>query len=331
MAKKSKRALITNNHLADYAGSEIVVLELTEYLTELGYEIDIITNVYDYPIKNEFAKLSNVSVIEYPNYLDLKDVGYDIIWIHHQLIPKFLMLGEMSSNPLLVFNHMSPYEPYESSFIPKVEGQMADLVLANSEETRRFLLDNTDIKEEIIKLFPNPAPDSFAKARIAKHIKNNIIKIGLVSNHPPKELMEALNNLDANKFKLKYIGRSNDVKRVRAADINNFDLVITIGKTVQYCIESGTPVYIYDHYGGPGFLTSNNYSKAKEFNFSGRGGFGRKSKNIIYEDLSSMNYDSLLKDFIKCSSKDIDYYNLPLQIDSILKIKHLYNSCLLLF
>ena len=67
--------------------------------------------------------------------------------------------------------------------------------------------------------------------------------------------------------------------------ISKYDLVITIGKTVQYCLVLGQPVYIYDHFGGCGFLDEKNLKSAKEYNFSGREKVNNKTPSQIVDEI----------------------------------------------
>lgn len=48
------------------------------------------------------------------------------------------------------------------------------------------------------------------------------------------------------------------------------DLIVSIGKSAPYALASGVPVFVYDHFGGPGYLTHDNFDRAARFNFSGR-------------------------------------------------------------
>ena len=41
--------------------------------------------------------------------------------------------------------------------------------------------------------------------------------------------------------------------------LDHYDCVISIGKTVQYCLVQGIPVFLYDRFGGPGYLNESNY------------------------------------------------------------------------
>ena len=52
--------------------------------------------------------------------------------------------------------------------------------------------------------------------------------------------------------------------------LNQYDAILTIAKTVPYCLLANKPVYIYDAFGGgPGWLNQDNYRQARYRNFSG--------------------------------------------------------------
>jgi hypothetical protein len=59
--------------------------------------------------------------------------------------------------------------------------------------------------------------------------------------------------------------------------------VVTIGKTVPYCLALKIPVYCYDHFGGPGWLHEENLDLASQNNFSGRGFSGKTPQAIALE------------------------------------------------
>lgn len=67
-----------------------------------------------------------------------------------------------------------------------------------------------------------------------------------------------------------------------------FDAVLTIGKTVQYSLSMGIPCYIYDHFGGEGWLTPETFDREAFYNFS-----GRSTKRFVGGDLIT---DELLVD-----------------------------------
>ena len=81
---KGKRFLITQSSLTQFAGSEIVALELASFLNEHSAKTTVFTWAYDGAIKSEFEKL-NINVITNEEKLHLKD--FDYIWVQHQVIP----------------------------------------------------------------------------------------------------------------------------------------------------------------------------------------------------------------------------------------------------
>lgn len=79
------------------------------------------------------------------------------------------------------------------------------------------------------------------------------------------------------------IGEQGVVREVTPDLISQYDCVFTIGKTVQYCMISSTPVYVYDRFGGFGYLDAENFEKCAYANFSGRGGITKSSEEIASE------------------------------------------------
>ena len=53
-------------------------------------------------------------------------------------------------------------------------------------------------------------------------------------------------------------------------DIAQADAILTIGKSAQYAIAQAKPVFVYDHFGGDGWLTRANFNANLTHNFSGR-------------------------------------------------------------
>ena len=110
MVNTIKNVLITQNQLVNYAGSEIVTLELAEYFSGIGAQVTIATNLYGEPIKSDFSKLKNVKIIELNDNLELNTQNqYDVVWVHHSLIPLDVLRNiiEGGIKPKIIYNHMS--------------------------------------------------------------------------------------------------------------------------------------------------------------------------------------------------------------------------------
>ncbi|MEW6856332.1 hypothetical protein ABG752_11000 [Streptococcus iniae] len=90
--------------------------------------------------------------------------------------------------------------------------------------------------------------------------------------------------------------------------IAGYDCVIGIGKNVQYCLAMGKPIYVYDHFKGPGYLTAENIEQAAFNNFSGRGFEKcRKTSQEIVSDLLAgyQSAQSFQKNILKNIETDI--------------------------
>ncbi|MEN6291049.1 MAG: hypothetical protein ABFD07_03390, partial [Methanobacterium sp.] len=76
--------------------------------------------------------------------------------------------------------------------------------------------------------------------------------------------------------------------------LKQYDLVITIGKTVIYCFALRIPIYCYDRFGGSGFITPENFDNNKIDNFSGRSIDKKLDGPSIYQEIIQ-NYAVSLK------------------------------------
>lgn len=282
-----KSVLITQGELVNYAGSEIVTLELAEYFLAQGSRVYVYANHIDEPIRSDFAKLKDLSL-----HTSTEDINFeelDLVWIHHQLIPPELIpLKESGSlKAKVVFHHMSPYHPLEFAFSAGVESKLADLILFNSPETKRAI--ETPLRPFGLKggVFGNPAPDNFRVKSSQKTYSSTLRNILVVSNHVPQEVLDALEILKKTmKLRVTILGAPKAPKRLSKKDLEKADLVITAAKTTQYALLSGVPVFSYDHFGGSGYLTNDNFDSNADLNFSGRG-FEKKTAQEIADQLST--------------------------------------------
>jgi len=284
-----KKVLVTQSQLKNYSGSEVLTLELVEYLANQGAQVTILTHFLGQPIQSDFEKLSGVSILlttsPEADKIDLEE--FDLMWVHHLTLTRGLIRQLSTANaPGLVFHHMSKSEPLEFPIIYDAEAVLADVVAFNSKETRDDLHEQGvafDQKQTFV--FGNPAPDGFMRpARTESRARPT--RIAIVSNHPPEEIMLSAEDMRRQGVVVDCIGRVQGgvTQRVTPIVLHTYDLVISIGKTVQYSIVSGIPVYCYDRFGGPGFLTRENFERCQQKNFSGRG-FNTKTRAEIVAEI----------------------------------------------
>jgi hypothetical protein len=192
------------------------------------------------------------------------------------------------------------------------------MILANSFETRESLLKL--MPSRAVDVLGNPAPDYFLRPTRPNYplLPGKIL---VVSNHVPEDLANAL-KLYKSKHTgvvIDHFGLGGTQRLVEPTIITRYDLVITIGKTVQYSIASCVPVYCYDRFGGPGFLSSSNFITAAWWNFSGRG-FSKnsyKSSKRIVSDIED-NYQKKAAEFSALHEKYADEILLSKRLKIIL-------------
>lgn len=285
----NKRVLITHPFLYEINGATNVTLELAQFLQDSHAKVKVYTNIFDNPVKQFFeeSKIQVDIASDKPKY-HFKD--FDYIWINSQTFPVSL-LEELSQSkkptnmPKIIFMHMSAHEDCadEMPYIYKFEESLSSLSLFVSEEAFQV---NKKYFEKLPKhnYYRNPAPTAYCLIdKTPKELK----KILVVSNHPCQEALEIRKPLAQKDIIVDYLGIIGDrYTMINEKILSEYDAVISIGKTVQYCLVSGIPVYIYDQFGGPGWLNDNNYLKAREKNFSGRGFQTKTPKKIIDELIS---------------------------------------------
>ena len=286
-----KRALVLTNHLHAWAGSEILSLDVSEALSKT-YKVSLVANV----VANEIYTLCQkhgIAVSNKPHELDLRE--FDFIWAQHLVAPLckgFSDLDNFSGS----FNsvHLSPFEPFELASLIYTKHLGANLV-CNSKETLKKI-ESFYVETSKIYNFYNATTDDFLqKEPLTTDNSKEIGSVLIVSNHVPQELVIAADNLTKQGIRVAAFGRGQkNYKRLSKNDIQAFDAVVSIGKTVQNAILSRRPIYCYDQFGGPGYITSTNFQTALDFNFSGRCCYRKLTPNQLSDEIIT-SYDFALR------------------------------------
>lgn len=288
MATQAKLVVIGQLQFRDFGGSEIIALELAELFAERGHDVVIATRVMGDPIMQQVAGNPRISVRlwDEPDWnTELADRDVALLWVQHHVVPPALLL-RMAEFPT-VFSHMSA-DPLEVPLAAQFEREFADISLFNSPATlvkhqaAGWLNGPT---YDRARVFPNPAPAAFFD--IETPPPADLGRLLVVTNHIPDDLLDALERLPSD-IEIRQVGaqvrRGSQPVRLKPADLAEVDAVVTIGKTVQYALAAGRPVYCYDYFGGPGWLTPQNFEHSRFRNFSGRG-TGHKAPSMIAEEL----------------------------------------------
>lgn len=269
------RVLITHTQTQGIMGSTVVALELATYLRDNGASVEVYAGATGNPGGRLFQEREIQVECDIEHEYRLSD--YDLVWVHSQVLPLSMVrqLAKVTPSdrvPAFVFNHMTAldFAADEHPYLYLLEEQLATKMLFVSPESRDKLVPYYHETPSNIDIFPNPAPVEFGQ--LVRSPSDELRRVLVVSNHVPPEVWDAIDVLRSRGIDVEIFGEQGRYSLVTPQVLEQFDVVITIGKTVQYCLTAGIPVYVYDHFGGFGYLNEENLTKAAERNFSGRDG-----------------------------------------------------------
>ncbi|MDW7798178.1 glycosyltransferase [Streptococcus canis] len=223
--------------------------------------------------------------------------------------------------PKFIFLHMAALKEHvlEQPYIHQLEEKLSSATLAISEEVVQKNLNRFFKVIPNLHYYPNPAPESYAALEhLARPFPKNIL---VISNHPPQEVLDMKPILAEKGIRVDYFGVWSDHYELVSPElIATYDCVVGIGKNAQYCLVMGKPIYVYDHFKGPGYLTDTNVTQAAFNNFSGRG-FEDKAKTA--EELVS----DLLEHYQEAQAfhqQHLEYYRNKYTISTI--VGEIYQS-----
>ncbi len=272
-----KTILITNMFFRDYSGSELSVLDIAREFTAQGYKVDIAAFEFNMPLKQDIARDDAISIIDLTSKIALD--RYDIIWAQHwPALTQAIKLGARSKK--IIFCSLSPYESVER--LPSYRDRLS-ICLANSYETQQARNSTPDRS----KVFLNSVKDSFFNYKIKKPSK--LKKIAFIGNTRFTNQDEFTDFFTQKNIAVTCFGMYHEnFVHVTPEVLAEFDLVVTIGRTVQYCLSLGLPVYCYGRFGGDGYISQDRFELNEDFNFSGR------VKTIDYDNLEPNLVDSVV-------------------------------------
>lgn len=284
------RLLITHAGLDQYAGSEVVVLELIEWFAARGWRIDLFTSVVRGPMARELEDGiagGVVRVVTIDDGTPVSPTDYRLVWVNHSFLPTGFLeaLDDAALEVPLVWHHMSSFVPIEMPLLWEAELALATAITCMAPVARDRLADY-GIPPQRVTVLDNPAPDAFIGFRSAPRA-DTLTSVLVVSNHPPEELQAAAETLGQRGVRVAVIGAHGAPQRVTPELIAAHDAVVTIGKTTQYALTIGVPVFNYDHFGGVGWIDDRSLDAAAHDNFSGRlTGTHRTAETLVDELLS---------------------------------------------
>jgi len=261
-----RSALVLTNHLNDWAGSEIVALEVAETLAQRT-QVTLVANSFSKEMQ-AYARQLNIKPLNAPGEIDLHE--HDFIWAQHYVAPLckgFDSLGSYQGS----FNsvHLSPYEPLEMASLD-YSIRIGANIIANSEEIKRKIESIAGVSCNVYNI-NNATKPEFNQDKKFNNYTALPKCIAIISNHVQSEIIDAIKILEANNIRVDIFGKGQkNYYRITPEVIDRYDAIASIGKSVQYAILRRRPVYCYDRFGGPGWITQDNADIALLHNFSGR-------------------------------------------------------------
>lgn len=312
---QAKLALVACARLVDFAGSEITTLEIAEGLKRIGWRVAIGA----FEIGDEFrSRIGDLGCL----LVDLSDdqafqyvAHFDLAWIHHSVAAYRILLDAYFSSECVVFSSLSYFEPIES---PPVSSIGISQYLVNSQENLDYFINYYPELKGQVNIFNNSAPSVFWESG-KKDRSGSLKKLAIVSNHVPTEVLDAATSLRERGVEVTVFGLAGRKELITPKVLEDYDAVLTIGKTVQYCIAAQLPVFCYDHFGGDGWLSKVLFEHGRAYNFSGRASRGKVGADVLVRELCD-GYSDALGETIELQELGRQYFDLEVNIQRVLDV-----------
>ncbi|MBX9747641.1 MAG: hypothetical protein K2X34_12115 [Hyphomonadaceae bacterium] len=314
---RSLRALVLTNHLKWFGGSEIVALEIASGLASLGDDVTLASNVISAPLADHAEGLrltDDIAGIELQTY--------DLVWCQHDLLSLLplstLARAAREGLPHIVQVSLSSFEPYEHLNGLLARALSADLYANSAETADAVAAANRGIlKRDDIQLLHNAAPSAFWRRASPTQRLAQLGSVLFVSNHPPTEIDVCAELLIARGVCVRRVGTGHAVRLIEPNDLASTDAVVSIGKTISYAIAMGKPAFVYDHFGGDGWLTTDNFELNRYFNFSGRPHLRRLDPEALAAEIFE-GYDEAAMQSVKFAAQfDLSQFHLDNHIHAL--------------
>ena len=260
-----KTVLLTNIFVSQFTGSELDTLQTARWFLRNGWDVEVATLHKSEPLLHMFEECG----IKVTFILDeeLSRKHYDLLWGHHWPLINHLVYHRLAEFTKVVHFCLGPKEALECA-VPYHEYLSAYFTI--SEEVKKSLIEIDGVSPEKIFICPNSADkDLFEQYKYP--VDRPLQKICVITNHVAPEVGQLKELFAPYGIDIEYVGLESTPKLVTVDLLQSYDLIITIGRTVQQCFACGIPVYCYDCYGGPGYINGSNLDAAERNNFSGRG------------------------------------------------------------
>lgn len=311
-----KKILFTIAFLNGYHGSVIHVYEWSKYFVSIGYGVTVIC-INSFKSIRKLYEESGIQVCDITEISSKK--SYDIVFAYHFPVITYLLSFNLIECRKLILGSLSPFEPLES--LP-IFWEHSSLITVVSQEVLQKIQKNLKVPDKQIRVVQNSVPDDFIFFSKRSNV-NKCLNIGVVSNHVPIELRRIQEYLPST-ARVTYLGSNEKVYLlVDPQTLIKFDVVISIGKTVNYALCMGIPVFEYDYFGRCGYFSRRNFDLELMSNFSGRSSCRHCTPAELAKEIIT-GYEQALAEAKGLKEKAIDLFLLSKQCDNLLHLIESY-------
>lgn len=310
---EKKRVLMTNFQCCRYTGSELHCLSIAKEFIKHDYEVTMFVVKKALPMAKVFEDLA-VTVCEKIEELP-ENKEYDVFFAQHYPVADYLVDNYNFTCRYFVISILSSFIDIEH-FTKNWEKSDLTLFVSDIAKNSR-LKDVLEYPLEKVMLFPNYATSEFFNA-YEENKKYKLKRIAVVSNHVPQECLKIKQLARENEISVDFFGIEFSAVEVNPEFLKNYDLVISIGKTVQYCMAQGIPIYCYDVFGGSGYINNENFDSNMKCTFSGKGDYSiqRNAPELFYDIVN--NYDKNIKNISWLHQKALECFDLSKNFNNFL-------------
>ncbi len=264
-----------------FTGSELVTLDQVEYFVKNGHNVDIFTLESGTPLIDHLP--SCVNIIMPSNESELS-THYDLIISRQWPLLEYILFSKKIAVDKVYFEAISWRLPID--YFPYFYKSLTLCGYVSKRIKKKLESIGYDTKDSIY--FPNYSKSDFFDYNYIIRNPNTPKRIAFVSNHAPQELEQAAAVLkkDGN-IECTFFGMNHTQVLITPKVLSEYDLVVSIGKTVFFAISMGVPCYLYDETCSIGYITPDNYQRCLEGNMAGSENKQNKDPNIIAEELLS--------------------------------------------
>lgn len=273
-----KTILLICQTFKNFTGSELVTVSQAEYFQKHNWNVHVFVLEYGNPLKEAYKNI-NVYTMSNADHLLYE---YDLIIARQYPVLDYVLFTLRVKAKRVYYECVSYRIPIDAYPIYYKELTMIGAV---SERVQNEMSKKGYDLQNVYRL-PNYATKEYFDVKY--ECNKEINKIAIVSNHVQPELEEFKEYAEnQGHLKVDIYGMHHTYKLVTPELLKQYDVIISIGKTVFYALAIGIPCYTYDELCTEGYITIQNYNKNLDNNMAYSLEFNKKNGKQIYTEIIS--------------------------------------------